>query len=77
MSTLTIRIDEQLKKKAAKRAEKMGVSVSFVVKNALKSFVQNPTIILGEPEEIKMPPHLQKKADKIGQLLGKLQKKSR
>lgn len=69
MSTLTIRIEDQLKKKAAKQAQKMGVSVTLVVKNALKNFVKNPSIVIGEPEDIEVTPDLQKKMDRVASIL--------
>lgn len=74
MSTLTIRIEEQLKKKASKRAEKLGISVSFVIKNALKNFVEAKKIVIEEPniEVLEVTPALQKKMDRIAKILDKL-----
>ena len=53
MSNLTIRIEDELKNQAMKQAEEIGVSLSLVVKNALKHFVQNPVLIIGDSEEIE------------------------
>jgi len=69
MSTLTIRIDESLKKKAVRQAEQLGISVTLVVKNALQNFVKNPSIVIGNPEEVPVTPALQKKMDKIASIL--------
>lgn len=57
--------------KAFNQAEKLGVPLTFIVKNALKNFVESPKIIIGEPETIIVTPNLQKKMDKIGALLSK------
>lgn len=71
MTTLTIRIDEKLKSKASNRAEKMGIPLTLVVKNALRNFVETERIIIGEPETIEVTPRIQKKMDKIAKLLSK------
>ena len=39
MSNLTIRIDENLKKKAANQAQKLGVPLTFIVTTALINFI--------------------------------------
>ena len=69
MSTLTIRIEDELKKNAAKQAKQMGISITLVVKNALKNFVKNPTIVIGEPENVKVSASLQAKMDKVADIL--------
>lgn len=69
MTTLTIRIEDGLKNKAAKQADKLGVPLTLIVKNALKNFVKAPKIIIGEPETIIVTPDVQAKMDKIGDLL--------
>ncbi len=71
MTTLTIRIEDELKAQAAKQAEKLGIPLTLIVKNALKNFVESPKIVIGEPETIIVPPDIQKKMDKIGNLLSK------
>ncbi len=71
MTNLTIRIDEELKQKAFKQAEKMGIPLSLVLKNALKNFIQTQKVIIGEPETITVTPKIQKKMNKIGKLLSK------
>lgn len=71
MTTLTIRIEDDLKSKAASQADKLGISLTMVVKNALKSFVESPKIVIGEPEIIVVTPEIQAKMDKIGELLSK------
>ena len=52
MTTLTIRIDDELKSKAALQAGKLGVPLTLVIKNALVSFVESPKIVIGEAENI-------------------------
>ncbi|HBB02839.1 MAG: hypothetical protein US89_C0007G0022 [Candidatus Peregrinibacteria bacterium GW2011_GWF2_38_29] len=71
MTTLTIRIDETLKGKAFKQAEKLGIPLTLIVKNALRNFVASGKVVIGEPETIKVTPSIQKKMDKIGDLLSK------
>ena len=72
MTTLTIRIEDDLKSKAIFQAGKLGVSLTLIVKNALKNFVESPRIVIGEPETIAVTPAIQKKMDKIGDLLSKI-----
>lgn len=77
MTTLTIRIEESLKNKAALQAEKLGLPLTMIVKNALREFVANPTVVISELEEINVTPKLQKKMDEIGKLLAKKIKKKK
>ena len=72
MTTLTIRIEEDLKKKAAKAAAKLGVPLTFIVKTALTNFVDSPKIYIGEPEHVEVTPDIQKQLDEIGELLSKM-----
>jgi len=69
MTTLTIRIDDKLKANASKQAEKLGVSLTLVVKNALKNFIESPKIIIGEATTVVIDRQIQSKMDKIGKLL--------
>jgi hypothetical protein len=71
MTTLTIRIDETLKAKAFDRAEKLGIPLTLIVKNALRNFVETSRVVIGEPETVVVTPAIQKKMDKIGNLLSK------
>ena len=64
MTTLTIRIKDDLKNKAFNQAEKLRVPLTFVVINALENFVKSPRIVIGEPELIEVTPAIQKKMDK-------------
>jgi predicted transcriptional regulator len=75
MTTLTVRIKEDLKNKAFSHAEKLGVPLTLVVINALEKFVKSPRIVIGEPEAIEVTPAIQKKMDKISKLLSKTKKK--
>jgi antitoxin component of RelBE/YafQ-DinJ toxin-antitoxin module len=74
MTTLTIRVDEKLKANAFKQAEKLGVPLTLVVKNALKNFVEHPQIIIGEPEEIKVTAPTRKRMNLIAEELNKKRK---
>ncbi|MDP3975542.1 MAG: hypothetical protein Q8P95_01360 [bacterium] len=69
MSSLTIRIEDDLKQKAFYQAQRMGISITLVVKNALKNFVKNPTITIGEPEDVEVTASLQAKMDKVADIL--------
>lgn len=74
MPNLTIRIEDELKKEAAKQAKKMGISVTLVVKNALKNFVEAKKVIIKEQEieVLEVTPDIQKKMDKVAKILDKL-----
>lgn len=71
MTTLTIRIDEKLKTKAALEADRLGVSLTLIVQNALQTFVKSPKIVIGKVETMVVTPKIQKKMDKIAGLLAK------
>ncbi len=71
MTTLTVRIKDDLKSKAAHQAEKLGISLTLIVTSALKNFVESPRIVIGEPEILKVTPTIQKKMDKVAKLLSK------
>lgn len=75
MTTLTIRIDDQLKAKAAKEASRLGISLSFIVKNALRNFSESPKLTIGEPEIIPLSPSMQKKVNKTAFAVNKSIKK--
>lgn len=74
MTTLTIRIKNELKNKAFQQAEKLGVPLTLIITNALESFVKVPRIIIGEPETIEVTPKIQQKMDKIAKKLSKTKK---
>lgn len=74
MTTLTIRIEENLKNDAFNLAEKLGIPLTLVVKSALKSFVETKRVVIGSSKQIKVTPDVQKKMDKIGRLLSKSRK---
>ncbi|MBI5412590.1 hypothetical protein HZA43_05490 [Candidatus Peregrinibacteria bacterium] len=46
MTTLTIRIDESLKNKAAEEADKLGIPLTLIIKNALQNFIKAPRIVI-------------------------------
>lgn len=71
MTTLTIRIEENLKNAAFSQAQELGIPLTLVVKNALKNFVRTRMVVVGEPEGVAVTPSIQKKMDKIGELLSK------
>lgn len=71
MTTLTIRIDETLKKKAFYQAEKMGISLTLVLKSALKNFIEAESFTIGKAETITVTPTIQKKMNRIGKLFAK------
>ena len=72
MTTLTIRIEDELKSKAALQADKLGIPLTLIIKNALKNFIKTQRVVIGEPEDIDVTPDIQKKMDKIGKLLSKI-----
>lgn len=71
MTTLTIRIEKDLKTKAALQADKFGIPLTLIVKNALKTFVESPKIVIGGVEIMIVTPDIQTKMDKVGKLLAK------
>ena len=71
MTTLTIRIDETLKKKAFYQAEKMGIPLTLVLKSALKNFIEAESFTIGKAETVAVTPAIQKKMNRIGKLLAK------
>lgn len=71
MTTLTIRIDEKLKSKAASEADKLGVSLTLIIQNALTTFVSSPKVVIGGMETMVVTPKIQNKMDKIAKLLAK------
>ena len=52
----------------------MGISVTLVVKNALKNFVEAKKVIIKEQEieVLEVTPDIQKKMDKVAKILDKL-----
>jgi len=75
MTNLTIRIDEDLKHKAFKQAEKLGIPITLIVKNALQNFLASPQIVIGKCETVIVTPDIQKKMDLIGKALSKMRVK--
>jgi len=71
MTTLTIRIENELKLQAMSQADKLGVPLTLIIKNALKNFIASPKVIIGEVENVEVTPDIQAKMDKIGNLLSK------
>ncbi len=69
MSNLTIRIEDDLKNQAMRRATEIGISLSLVIKNALKNFIEKPVVIIGEVEHLSVTADIQKKMDKVATLL--------
>ena len=74
MTTLTIRIEENLKTRAFNHAEKLGVPLTLVVKTALRNFISSKQFVVGEPETVPVTSKMQLKMDKIGKLLSKKKK---
>lgn len=69
MTNLTIRIEEDLKKKAIQQAARLGIPLSFIIKMSLVQFVDTPKIVIGEPQDVYVTSDIQAKMDKIGNLL--------
>ena len=68
MKTTTIRnfrIEDKTWKPAKLVADGLGVSMTLIVKTALKVFARDPQVSIGEPVEVKMPERIQKKADQM------------
>lgn len=74
MTTLTVRVDEKLKTKAFKQAEKLGIPLTLIIKNALRIFVDHPQIIIGRPEDIEVPKDIQSRMDTIALTLSEKRK---
>lgn len=65
----SIRIEDEIWKSALEKSKKMGVSLTFVIKNYLKNFsnMKDPIIVIDEGE-VPLSSDLQKKADDLGTL---------
>ena len=72
MSTITIRIEDELKKKAAKQADELGVTLTLIIKNALKNFVSSPKVLIGEPEKVFLTERLQQDLKEFEDLASKI-----
>lgn len=72
MTTLTIRIDDDLKRKAFMESERLGIPLTLIIKNTLVNFVKSPKIIIGEPEVMEVTLPIQRKMDKIGKIIAKM-----
>jgi antitoxin component of RelBE/YafQ-DinJ toxin-antitoxin module len=72
MTTLTIRIEESLKKDAARLAKELGIPLTLVIKTALKNFVASPKVLIGEPERVSLSEELQAKIDRLEEAAQKL-----
>lgn len=73
-SQIVFKTDEELKKKAMKKAKIEGVTLKAVLYNALKLYTEgklNFGLQISEPEieVLEVTPKIQKKMDKIGELL--------
>lgn len=69
MSTLTIRIDTELKAKAFKEAERLGIPLTLIVTNGLQNFVNSPKVVIGSSETVIVDADTQEKMDEIAALL--------
>ena len=72
MKTSTIRnfrINNQTWGPAKIQADKLGVSMTLIVKTALMVFARDPRVTIGEPEEIIMPKDIQAKAEKLNEVV--------
>ena len=69
MTTLTIRIDENLKQEAFRAAEKLGIPLTLIVKNALQNFIKEPKVVIGESQSVDVTPDIQKKMNQVAKQL--------
>lgn len=77
MTSLTINIEEPLKATAQRKAQRDGVTLTFVVVQALKAYNEdklNFGLQISEPEveTLEVTPSIQKKMDQIAVLLEKI-----
>lgn len=72
MTTLTIRIEDELKLKAMSQADKLGVPLTLIIKTALRNFIASPKVIIGDVEPVEVTPDIQAQMDTIGDLLSKI-----
>ncbi len=76
MTTLTIRITDDLKQRASRKAERMGLPLTFIVENALRDFLSSSTLTISDPEDVEVTPAIQAKMDLIGKALLNKRKKN-
>ena len=69
MTTLTIRIDENLTQEAFRAAEKLGIPLTLIVKNALQNFIKEPKVVIGESQSVDVTPDIQKKMNQVAKQL--------
>lgn len=75
MSTVSIRnfrIDDATWLPAREVAQNLGISLTVVVKSALRAFARDQQVTIGEPEEVKMPSKFYRQADQLGKAIGKI-----
>lgn len=77
MTSLTINLEEPVKATAQKKARKDGVTLTFVVVQALKAYNEDKLnfglkIVEPEVEILEVTPKVQKKMDEVATLLEKI-----
>lgn len=70
-SAVAFRIPTDLRKKATLRSRKLGIPLSFIVKNALADFVNGEQIVFSSAavETLTVSPKLQARADAVAHLM--------
>lgn len=69
MPTPTITFRSKLRTQAAQKAKRIGIPLSVILNQALLRFINSDdTVVIGKPQEIKLPNTLQKKIDALGDL---------
>jgi antitoxin component of RelBE/YafQ-DinJ toxin-antitoxin module len=65
------RLNDQVWLRAQKRADDLGVTMTFLVENLLRNFIQNPHLTIGEPELMKLTPKTQEDVDRLAEIADK------
>ncbi len=71
-SATTFRLPADLHTQASKKAKRMGITLTAVIKQALKDFLTKQEIIISDIEEIEIPKDKQEKVKTISTKLSKL-----
>ena len=71
-ASTTFRLPTDLHTQASKKAKRMGISLTTVIKQALKDFLIKQDFVISDIEEIEIPKEKQNQVNRIASKLSKL-----
>jgi len=69
-SIRNFRLNDRVWLSAQQKASDLGMNMTFLVENLLKNFIQNPYLVIGEPEIMDLPSDVQKDVDRLADIAG-------